>query len=233
MKTKLYLIIALVFGLAIIFFVGKKSTDKNTSTAVNEVLLNSNQSVNLKYPIVPVEASADKDSHNDLLSDSESETKSSDNALNDDEVDPSIGFIQSGAFLSSLAFNRAFVEDDGSINRHSLESVFLASDFANTIRAMREIPEEAEDSEYQAKLFTQLNQTLNSGYRSEEYSCRGGVCLVSFVYSNTLSEDDVSKIRDFGENYIFSNIGALNLQENTLRAVLIQTNDASSLTISN
>ncbi|WP_343845739.1 hypothetical protein [Bowmanella denitrificans] len=85
--------------------------------------------------------------------------------------------------------------------------------------------------EREIKLFEQLTNKLGGRVFGEEYACAGRICVVQFSYDADVSKEELSDLSEFDKNYVFMNHAADAGEGQQFRAIYIQTDDPSTLTI--
>ena len=135
-------------------------------------------------------------------------------------------------FFNTDELNSAFILSNGMLNKSALEATFKASDLSTVINKIRDTEIDELGAQREQLLYDQITKVLGSNFHSESLSCRQKVCLLELTYSDMVDNVDMQAIRDFGENYIFINKSPTENNEVHFKAVLIATEDASTLTLS-
>ncbi|WP_102797507.1 hypothetical protein [Bowmanella denitrificans] len=134
-------------------------------------------------------------------------------------------------FSSEQALNQSFIYPDNTVSRTSLNDFFLHSDFHQWVDNISAMQKSQASIEREIKLFEQLTNKLGGRVFGEEYACAGRICVVQFSYDADVSKEELSDLSEFDKNYVFMNHAANAGEGQQFRAIYIQTDDPSTLTI--
>jgi len=164
-----------------------------------------------------------------LAAKSESEVNS-ENSGNDSQTSGPITL--NGIQLSDEnSINDAFLDDQASVSRNALSEVFTSEDFHQLLSQFRVVNESQNSINREIKLINSLND-MNVSVYDEDYTCRGKICALTFTH-DSLSELDVDKLGEFDSNYVFKNTVITDTGDKKVKVLYIQTEDPSTLTLSN
>jgi hypothetical protein len=133
-------------------------------------------------------------------------------------------------FQSSEQLTSGFINKDGAVSQIALEETFRVNDFENFIERINSI-EKSEDAAMRESLLSESLYKLEGIHvYSESYSCAGKICLVSFNFDG--NDESASELSKFTDNYSFTNIIEGEHGSKQFRAVYIESDDPSTLSLS-
>lgn len=132
-------------------------------------------------------------------------------------------------FSSSDDITSAYLHEDGTVSRIALEETFNVSDFNDFIERIKMIEKSESAIIRENMLIEKLNNLKNININSENYSCAGKICTVSFYFEGI--DEEVDQISTFAKNYVFKNIVTDENGNKNFKAVYIETDDPSTLTL--
>lgn len=133
-------------------------------------------------------------------------------------------------FQSPMTLTSTYLNDDGEVSRAALEDTFNASDFNELIQVINSIDKAENGAARESLLSERLYKLDNVQVYSESYSCAGKICMVSFDFEG--DENSASELSKFTENYSFTNIVDGENGAKKFKAVYIETDDPSTLSLS-
>lgn len=133
-------------------------------------------------------------------------------------------------FQTPVMLTSAFLNEGGNVSKAALEDAFNASDFNELIQVVNSIDKTENGTARESLLSERLYKLDNIQVHSETYSCAGKICLVSFDFEG--DENSASELSNFTKNYSFTNIVVGENGFKKFKAIYIQTDDPSTLTLS-
>jgi hypothetical protein len=133
-------------------------------------------------------------------------------------------------FQSPTTLTSAYLNEDGAVSREALEDTFKASDFNELIQVINSIDKSENGAARESLLSESLYELDNIQIYSESYSCAGKICMVSFDFEG--DENSASELSKFTKNYSFTNIADGENGSKKFKAVYIETDDPSTLSLS-
>ncbi|VEE61139.1 Uncharacterised protein [Shewanella putrefaciens] len=133
-------------------------------------------------------------------------------------------------FQTPMMLTSAFLNENGNVSKAALEDAFNASDFNELIHVINSIDKTENGTARENLLSERLYKLDNLQVHSETYSCSGKICLVSFDFEG--DESSATELSNFTKNYSFTNIVDGDNGFKKFKAIYIQTDDPSTLTLS-
>ncbi|WP_445777525.1 hypothetical protein [Shewanella sp.] len=133
-------------------------------------------------------------------------------------------------FQSSEQLTSGFINEDGEVSKAALEDTFKASNFEAFIAQVDSIEKSENAAIREATLAQSLYQLEDIQIYSERYSCAGKICLVSFSFNGI--DEKTAQLSKFTDNYSFTNIIEDENGVKQFKAVYIETDDPSTLSLS-
>ncbi|WP_394129989.1 hypothetical protein [Shewanella maritima] len=149
--------------------------------------------------------------------------------MHDDEYSflNELDYLTSHHFKSAADFTSAFLNDDGIVKRAAIVDTFNVNDFQQLIEQV-ELIEKSENAAMREQVLSETMHSLdNVQIISENYSCAGKICVVSFHFEG--NDENVEPLSTFSSNYSFTNISADDTGIKQLKAVYIEADDPSTL----
>lgn len=140
-------------------------------------------------------------------------------------------FLNSSAFDSADNLDSAYINEDGSVSKESLTNSFLASDFEQLVTKLRDLGNNENAIERQALLSQKMYDTLGANIYSENYSCGGNVCAVTFKSVEDIPEAQITALSNFSKNYTFKNKSIDEFGDLVMKMLFIAAEDPSQLTV--
>lgn len=192
----------------------------------------------------PVFNSIMETAHNDKVSvndedkrvDTSSKSTTEKNLDNDNSIEDSHDFfnqftsLTKSNFLSSEQFTSGYLNEDGEVSKAALEDTFKARDFEEFIAQVDSIEKSDNAAVREATLAQSLYKLDDVQIYSEHYACVGKICVVSFDFDG--NEENINELSTFTNNYSFTNIVEDENGTKKFKAVYIETNDPSTLSLS-
>lgn len=138
-------------------------------------------------------------------------------------------YLTKNSFSSSDDITSAYLYEDGTVSKAALEDTFSVGDFNEFIERIRMIDKSESASLRESMLADKLNNLKNIKIYSENYSCAGKICTISFDFEGL--DEGVDELSQFTKNYVFNSIVVDEYGNKKLRAIYIETDDPSSLTL--
>ncbi|WP_392342833.1 hypothetical protein [uncultured Shewanella sp.] len=133
-------------------------------------------------------------------------------------------------FQSAEQLTSGFINEDGEVSKAALEDSFKVSDFEEFIAKVDAIEKSENATIREATLAQSLYQLEDIQVYSERYSCAGKICLVSFNFDG--NDENTAELSKFTDNYSFTNITEGENGAKQFKAVYIETDDPSTLSLS-
>lgn len=133
-------------------------------------------------------------------------------------------------FQSAEQLTSGFIDEDGEVSKAALEDSFKVSDFEEFITKVDAIEKSENAAIREATLVQNLYQLEDIQVYSERYSCAGKICLVSFNFHG--NDENTAELSKFTDNYSFINITEGENGVKQFKAVYIETDDPSTLSLS-
>ena len=133
-------------------------------------------------------------------------------------------------FRSAEQLTSGFINEDGEVSKAALEDSFKVSDFEEFITKVDAIEKSENAAIREATLVQNLYQLEDIQVYSERYSCAGKICLVSFNFDG--NDENTAELSKFTDNYSFTNITEGENGVKQFKAVYIETDDPSTLSLS-
>ncbi|MGI2174864.1 hypothetical protein [Shewanella ulleungensis] len=133
-------------------------------------------------------------------------------------------------FQSAEQLTSGFINEDGEVSKAALEDSFKVSDFEEFITKVDAIEKSENAAIREATLAQNLYQLEDIQVYSERYSCAGKICLVSFNFDG--NDENTAELSKFTDNYSFTNITEGENGVKQFKAVYIETDDPSTLSLS-
>jgi hypothetical protein len=133
-------------------------------------------------------------------------------------------------FQSAEQLTSGFINEDGEVSKAALEDSFKVSDFEEFIAKVDAIEKSENAAIREATLAQSLYQLEDIQVYSERYSCAGKICLVSFNFDG--NDENTAELSKFTDNYSFTNITEGENGAKQFKAVYIETDDPSTLSLS-
>ncbi len=134
-------------------------------------------------------------------------------------------------FSDSESMVAQFVADNNEIQEKGLARAFSYPRFSRFVSKLNELEKTATDYDHEYKLndWLQSNFELDNNYTN--LSCISRICALEISNIDGLDKSKLEGISEFGSFYSFMHYGTGDDLQNSFRAIYVQTDDSSSLTI--
>lgn len=140
--------------------------------------------------------------------------------------------IHAGSFASEEKLNSSFLTKNDEVIQAAITGVLENANMSNFITNITGMERGNHALSRENKLQQLLVDSKLQMYQ-ESYACAGRVCGIQLTTAAQTSDAELKKLRQFGTNYSFYNITKDEHGNKVLKAVFIETDDASKLTLAN
>ena len=123
-----------------------------------------------------------------------------------------------------------FVNEDGHLLKSGLDNFFKAKDINEIMDALDEVGTNEKSVSRKNKLSDYFYKEYADTTHSERFSCANKICVVTFT-GDAEATESYQNLSKFSENYIFTNSKVNEYGEGVYKMLLVETDDASSLTV--
>ena len=136
----------------------------------------------------------------------------------------------SDAFDSIESAEAYFVNEEGELLKSGLDSFFKTKDLAEILDALDKVGTNEKSASRKNNLRDYFYKEFADTAHSERFSCASKICVVTFI-GDAGATDHYQNLSKFSENYIFTNSTVNEYGEGVYKMLLVETDDASTLTI--
>lgn len=227
---KITLIAVLVFTAGCTYFVYSNFQGKEEHRPVESNLASPDITMQRSQELADRRAGAES-RVNDQAQSTVKRTEESQITAESSDISTAAEFLASQAFSSPENIDKAFILGDGTVRSTNLTYVLQHENFNEVVSKVREAGYDESSSNREALLSRQLSNTLGSEVFQSDYSCSGSICALTFQSINDVSEEQLTELAKFEENYSFATATTNDLGETTINAIYIATEDASTLSM--
>ncbi|WP_299804243.1 hypothetical protein [uncultured Shewanella sp.] len=137
--------------------------------------------------------------------------------------------LTQGNFSNADRLTSAYVLENGTVSKGAIVDTFNVGDFDEFVRRVSTIEQSENAALRESILVEKLLDMDGIEIYSENYSCAGKICVVSFDFEG--SDKDVDELAKFAKNYSFKNIVEDEYGNKHFKALYIETDDPSTLTL--
>lgn len=145
---------------------------------------------------------------------------------------PAASALHSTSFASEDQLNSSFLTKNDEVIQAAITGVLGNANMSNFITSVAGMERGNHALSRESKLQQLLVDSKLQMYQ-ESYACAGRVCGIQLTTAEQTSDAELKKLHRFGTNYSFYNITKDEHGNKVLKAVFIETDDASQLTLSN
>lgn len=137
--------------------------------------------------------------------------------------------LTANSFSNSDQLTSAYLNENGSVSRAALDDTFNVGNFNELIERVKSIEQSESAAFRESTLADKLINLAGVNIYSENYSCAGKICTVSFDFEG--KDEDVEELSKFSKNYSFKNIVEDEYGYKKFKAIYIETDDPSRLSL--
>jgi hypothetical protein len=145
---------------------------------------------------------------------------------------PAASALNSTSFASEDHLNSSFLTKNDEVIQGAITGVLENENMSNFITSVAGMERGNHALSRENKLQQLLVDSKLQMYQ-ESYACAGRVCGIQLTTAAQTSDAELIKLHQFGTNYSFYNITQDEHGNKVLKAVFIETDDASKLTLAN
>jgi len=123
-----------------------------------------------------------------------------------------------------------FVNEEGELLKSGLDSFFKAKDFDEILDALDKVGTNEKSVSRKNNLKDYFYEEFAATAHTERFSCANKICAVTFI-GDAGANERYQNLSKFGENYVFTKSTINEYGEGVYKMLLVETDDASSLTI--
>ncbi|MEH8018415.1 hypothetical protein MN202_14330 [Rheinheimera muenzenbergensis] len=226
MKIRVLLLLGIILAgavSAVFYFTSEHRQDGDNSALQTQAVELKDDSLKHKSRESTAKISETKmSSRNAADQQSESETN------NDHRADPEPFYSK---LTTESEINSYFIRNDDAIYEKTLVSSFQTQDFNQFIMSLDSIAKDYTAIENEQQLSNYLLQHYGSRINNEIYSCAGRICAVSFNYASNRDTESFKTLNEAGSYFSFYSTSLDEHGNPVMKAILITTEAAESLTI--
>ncbi|MCL1051734.1 hypothetical protein L2755_19190 [Shewanella abyssi] len=140
-------------------------------------------------------------------------------------------YLTKGSFSSADELTSTYVQENGTVSSAAIIETFNVGDFDEFVSRVSAIEQSENAALRESTLAEKLLNLRGINIYAERYSCAGKICTVSFDFDG--SDEDVDELSKFAKNYSFKNIVEDEHGNKKFKALYIETDDPSTLTLDN
>ncbi|QBL08049.1 hypothetical protein E0Z06_00240 [Rheinheimera sp. D18] len=134
-------------------------------------------------------------------------------------------------FLSEEDLNNSFLTKNGAVIQTAIVDAMKSADFNQFLSGITDMERSSRALSRENKLQLFLQESKLPIYQ-ESYACSGRICGVMLMVGDDTSDVELKQLHLFETNYSFYNITRDESGNKVLKAVFIETEDPSNLTLS-
>ena len=123
-----------------------------------------------------------------------------------------------------------FVNEEGELLKSGLDSFFKAKDFDEILDALDKVGTNEKSVSRKNNLKDYFYEEFAATAHTERFSCANKICAVTFI-GDAGATERYQNLSKFGENYVFTKSTVNEYGEGVYKMLLVETDDASSLTV--